>query len=131
MNSIKPFAATMMLVLVLHAASALASDCQMPSGEAWVNELGSEMSVKIDASGVMSGTYTSAVGCGAETAKPLTGFCNGHAVTFAVNWQACDAATAWSGTYEGGKISTLWQFVSAKKPSWNSIVAGTDAFHQK
>ncbi len=77
--------------LVLHLSVSIAGNCKVPSGNAWTNELGSEMTVNIDTSGAITGTYSSAVGCG--------------------------ATTAWSGTYGDGIITTLRQFVSAKKPS--------------
>ena len=117
--------------IALYTTPASSSVCQIPGGKTWVNELGSEVSVEVDDSGRMSGTYTTAVGCGEGKAKPMSGFCNGYAVTFTVNWEECLAATAWSGTYENGKINTLWQLVSGKRPSWNSIIAGTDVFNQK
>ncbi len=105
-----------------------AQSCQMPSGKTWKNELKSEMTVSIDGAGLVSGTYTTAVGCGAGRARPLTGICNGYAVSFTVNWQECASVTAWSGTYSSGSISTLWHLVLAKQPSWDSTIAGADTF---
>jgi len=89
------------------------------------------MTVKVGPSGTLSGTYKTAVGCGAGKSRPLTGFCNGYAVTFSVNWQECVSTTAWSGTYNNGKLTTLWQLVLAKQPSWDSIMAGSDTFSEK
>ncbi|MCP4341076.1 MAG: hypothetical protein GY799_19855 [Desulfobulbaceae bacterium] len=117
--------------LLLHSSISIADDCKIPSGNAWTNELGSEMTVNIDTSGAITGTYSSAVGCGAGKPRPMAGFCNGYAVTFSVSWQECGATTAWNGTYGDGTITTLWQFVSAKKPSWDSIMAGSNTFKQK
>ena len=131
MEKNKALIAGIVLGMALQATPALSSSCQVPSGKTWVNEFGSEMSINIDDSGRISGTYTTAVGCDAGKAMPMTGFCNGYAVIFSVNWQECLAATAWSGTYENGEITSLWHLVSAKKPSWDSIVAGADLFRQK
>ena len=117
--------------LMLQATTSWAGNCGMPSGKTWVNELGSEMTATIDAAGTISGTYTTAVGCGAGKARDLIGYCNGHAVTFSVNWQECASTSAWSGTYENGKINTLWQLVLAKEPSWDSMVTGADTFAQQ
>jgi hypothetical protein len=111
--------------------AAEAEDCQLPSGKTWKNELKSEMTVKVDPSGALSGTYKTAEGCGSGIPRPLTGFCNGYAVTFSVNWQECMSTTAWSGTYSSGKLTTLWQLVLAKQPAWDSIMAGTDTFSTK
>lgn len=108
-----------------------AGSCEMPSGKIWKNELGSKMTVQIDSSGSISGTYTTAVGCGAMKPRQLKGFCNGHAVTFSVNWEECASTTSWSGTYENGVLKTLWQLVLAKKPAWDSIAAGSDIFKMK
>jgi hypothetical protein len=131
MNVIKVAAKSIIIGLVLYSTSSIAGSCKIPTGKTWVNNLKSEMTANIDASGTISGTYTTAVGCGAGKARPMSGFCNGYAVTFSVNWQECVSTTAWSGTYANGKITTLWQLVLAKKPSWDSIVSGTDAFSQK
>jgi hypothetical protein len=103
----------------------------VPSGKTWINELQSEMTVTIDASGAMSGSYTSAVGCGAGKSRALLGFCNGDAVSFAVSWQECGATTAWNGTYVDGTLTTLWQLPQARKPSWDSMLIGTNTFTQK
>jgi len=112
-------------------AETIQANCQLPSGKTWKNELQSEMTVNVDQSGKIIGTYKTAVGCGSGKVRPLSGFCNGHAVTFSVNWQECASTTAWSGTYSNGKLNTLWQLVLAKKPEWDSIVAGADTFSIK
>ena len=118
-------------ISMLFSTGVFSAECQVPSGKTWVNELGSTMIANINSSGVISGTYTTAVGCGAGKSRDLIGQCNGYAITFAVNWQECVSTTAWSGTYDNGKIQTLWQLVLAKKPEWDSIVSGADTFSQK
>ncbi|MCG6862229.1 MAG: avidin/streptavidin family protein [Chromatiaceae bacterium] len=122
------FSPAIALTCVAFAASANASGCEMPSGKTWVNELGSTMMATVDSKGAISGTYATAVGCGAGVERPMTGFCNGHAVTFSVNWQECSATNAWSGTYDNRELKTLWHLVNGEKPAWNSILAGTDTF---
>ena len=74
-----------------------------------------------------------AVGCGAGTPFPLSGWWNNQAITFTVNWQQCNSLTAWTGhrTSAGGsRIVTLWYLAVAGPPQWNSTVAGTDTFTQ-
>ncbi|MGE3537582.1 MAG: avidin/streptavidin family protein [Candidatus Tectimicrobiota bacterium] len=110
------------------AANVLAESCQLPSGKRWQNDRQSTMTVEVEATGALSGTYVTAVGCGAGTPRPLVGVCNGFAVTFVVNWQECGSTTAWSGTYDRGVLTTLWHLVRARPPTWDSIVAGTSTF---
>jgi len=114
---------------------AYAAPCELPAGVTWKNQLGSAALIKVDAAGNLSGTYTSAVGCGAGKPRPLVGNCNGYAVTFSVNWEECVSTTAWSGTVDKSgaqpKLTTLWHLVLAKKPAWDSIVSGTDTFQPK
>jgi hypothetical protein len=94
----------------------------------WVNELGSKMTTSWGADGLITGTYVTAVGCGAGTVRPLTGWWNNSAMTFTVNWQACNSLTSWTGNFGGGKITTLWLLTVSGPPQWNSIVAGADTF---
>jgi hypothetical protein len=94
----------------------------------WVNELGSKMTTSWGTDGLISGTYVTAVGCGAGTVRPLTGWWNNAAMTFTVNWQNCNSLTSWTGNYNAGKITTLWLPTVSGPPQWNSIVAGADIF---
>lgn len=125
------YCSILVVTSIFYSGIAYSSGCEMPSGKTWVNELGSTMTANIDSSGAITGTYTTAVGCGAGKERTITGSCNGHAVTFSVNWEECASTTAWSGTYNGGQLQTLWQLVLAKKPEWDSIVSGADTFSQK
>ena len=124
----KQYAPAIAVIGTVYISSADADGCKMPSGKTWVNELGSTMTVTVDTKGAFSGTYSTAVGCGAGIERPMTGFCNGYAVTFSVNWQECGATNAWSGTYDNGELKTLWHLVKAEKPAWSSILAGTNTF---
>ena len=131
MNRIKINLTGIVVMLLLFSTHAIADECHIPGGKTWSNELGSEMQLAINSSGIISGRYKTALGCGKDKWRDLSGVCNGYAVTFSVNWQECDAITAWSGTYENGKLTTFWHMVSAKTPKWDSIISGTDTFIQK
>ena len=81
---------------------------------AWVNQLGSTMSLTVSGN-ALSGTYASKVsGGGSPTpAKPLTGFKNGDLIAFVVNWETpYNSLTAWVGQHtivDGAEvIKTLW-----------------------
>lgn len=118
-------------VLAAHTLLSNAAACGMPSGKTWTNELDSRVELTVDGAGKISGTYTSAVGCNAGVPQPVTGFCNGHAVTFSVNWGHCNSTTTWSGTYRHRAIKTIWQLVLAGKPTWHSVLTGSDAFRER
>lgn len=105
-----------------------AAACRMPTGKTWTNELNSHMKINIDDSGKISGTYTSSVGCEPKTPRPISGFCNGYAVTFSVDWGHCNSITTWSGTYQHRTLETLWQLVLGNKPTWHSVLTGSDKF---
>ena len=100
----------------------------------WVNELGSVMTINsISETGLVSGTYVTAAGCGAGVTRPLTGWSNLWAFTFTVNWQGCESLTSWTGNVGTSgtgalEIVTLWQLTVSGPPQWNSITAGADTF---
>jgi hypothetical protein len=123
------------VALALLSGTALAQGPALNTTTTWVNELGSEMTIAIGSNGAITGTYVSAVGCGAGTAFPLIGWWNNQAMTFTVNWGAtCNSLTAWTGHWTstgGSKIGTLWYLAVGGPPQWNSTVAGTDTFTQQ
>jgi Avidin family len=116
----------------------------------WVNELGSQMTLKVSGSNV-AGTYTSKVsrepssggtGGGPTPASPLVGDVNADLISFVVNWGSqFDSLTAWVGqlTSDNGveTIRTLWHLTQnvedADEPTglWHSILAGADNFSRK
>jgi hypothetical protein len=105
------------------------------SGKSWVNEDGSVLAITtVTPSGLINGTFTTRVGCGAGKAQPLTGWYyagpDGGAVTFSVNWEGCDSVTSWSGQYSEatGQFQALWHLAVASAPVWNGIVAGSNFF---
>ncbi len=121
-------AGAMLIVSIVYGGPAVAQQLTVGATYTWVNELGSTMTTSWGADGLITGTYVSLVGCGAGTARPLTGWWNNAAVTFTVNWQECKSLTSWTGNYGAGKITTLWLLTLSGPPQWNSINAGADTF---
>jgi hypothetical protein len=105
---------------------------QLPSGTTrWRNQRGSTLVLNNPGSGALTGTFTTAVGCGAGVARPIAGTTNGYAVSFTANFGTCQSITAWSGmlyTSSPMQIQTLWYLTTAGPPQWNSIIAGSDTF---
>jgi len=109
----------------------------------WYSELGSHMRLETDASGAVTGTYTSVLGR-ATGSYPLVGRFDpprdaghGTAVGWTVAWanEGADAGsvTAWSGQYQGQgveRISATWLLTrSATLPdAWESTMVGHDLF---
>ena len=121
-------AAAMLIVSTVYGGVAVAQQLSAGTTFVWVNQLGSKMTTSWGADGLITGTYVSAVGCGAGTVRPLSGWWNNSAMTFTVNWQECNSLTSWTGNYESGTLTTLWQLSVSGPPEWNSIVAGADTF---
>ena len=121
-------AGAMLIVSIVYGGPAAAQQLTAGATYIWVNELGSKMTTSWGADGLITGTYVSAVGCGAGTIRPLSGWWNNAAMTFTVNWQACNSLTSWTGNYNARKITTLWLLTVSGPPQWNSIVAGADTF---
>ncbi len=143
-NRIRRAATAFMLAGVfIVVACASTSSAQAPqqaprtftAGTSWVNELGPVLTINsIGAGGLMNGTYTSTVGCGANKPQPMTGYYyagqSGGAMSFSVAWQNCNSVTSWSGqfNYTTGEIDTLWHLSAAAAPAWNGTYAGADTF---
>ncbi len=121
-------AGAMLIVSIVYGGPAVAQQLTAGATYVWVNELGSKMTTSWGADGLITGTYVSAVGCGAGTVRPLTGWWNNAAITFTVNWQDCNSLTSWTGNYNAGTIATLWLLTVSGPPQWNSIIAGADTF---
>ncbi len=123
-------AGAMLIVSIVYGGPAAAQQALAVSS-VWVNELGSKMTIEsVGADGLITGTYVTAVGCGAGTVRPLRGWHNSGAITFTVNWQECASLTSWTGNVAtlGVTIATLWQLSLSGPPKWNSIIAGADTF---
>ncbi|MEE8505225.1 MAG: avidin/streptavidin family protein [Kiloniellales bacterium] len=122
------FAGALTIASLVQSWPAAAQQLTADATYTWVNELGSTMTTTWGADGLITGTYVTAVGCGAGTVRPLTGWWNKGAMTFTVNWQECNSLTSWTGNYASGKIATLWLLALSGPPEWNSINAGADTF---
>ena len=118
---------------LLFTSVALAQDASpLASGSSWKNELGSVMTIGSydPTTGQINGTYVSAVGCDAGTTFPLSGWINGSAITFSVDWGSnCNSLTAWTGQYvsSSGSINTLW-YLATNQVGWSGLLAGNDRF---
>lgn len=110
------------------ATPVFSDPCQMPSGKTWDNGKGAEVTLDVSTTGSVSGSYTTAIGCGAGTRRPLTGFCDGHAVAFLIGQPECELIASWSGAFDHNALEVIWHRVSAKRPSVDSIHTGTDTF---
>ncbi|MGF6189312.1 avidin/streptavidin family protein [Serratia sp. 2723] len=105
----------------------------------WRNELNSEMELKINANGAVSGKYKTGVGAPGKTEEfELTGFTSGDLLSFTVNFGNYGSLTSWAGqlTTEGGVevIKTMWLLArnikDADEPEsiWGAILTGYDNF---
>jgi len=121
-------AAVAFALCLSHAAGAQT----LAAGSVWKNENNSTMTLtSVDpTTGLLTGTFVTGVGCGQGKARPLTGFYNQGAITFTVNFEDCNSATAWSGqvTTAGNQIVTLWYLAVSGAPAWDSTLAGSDVF---
>lgn len=103
---------------------------------AWNNQSGSTLYIEsIDPnSGLLTGTYINkASGYGCQNHPyPVTGWVYGTAITFTTNWkssgESCNSITSWTGFYDKGKITTLWQLVINGSTSTSQILQGEDVF---
>ena len=119
---------------------ALALDAQMQplqSLSAWTNQSGSTLYIdNISPTGQIAGHYINrAQGYGCQnTSYPATGWVYGSAITFTVNWMnaaaSCNSITSWTGFYNQGAITTLWQLVINGSTSTSQIIQGGDVFKQ-
>ena len=121
-------AGAMLIVSTVYGGPAVAQQLTAGTTYTWVNELGSKMTTSWGTDGLITGTYVTAVGCGAGTVRPLSGWWNNAAMTFTVNWRECNSLTSWTGNYSAGTIAALWQLTVSGPPEWNSIIAGADTF---
>lgn len=126
------------IVLLLSSLSVHADDHITPALQglsAWVNESGSIFTIdSVASNGLVTGTYVNkASGYGCQNISyPVTGWIYGTAITFTTIWQSaiesCNSITAWTGFYNNGKISTLWQLAINGSTSTSQILQGKDTF---
>ncbi len=107
----------------------------------WRNELHSEMNLKVDAKGNVSGKFKTGVGSPSPTEEfDLVGFASGDLLSFTVNFGKYGSLTSWAGqhTTEDGidVIKTLWLLARNVKDQdestelWGAILAGYDNFQR-
>ncbi|HYP40611.1 MAG TPA: avidin/streptavidin family protein [Chloroflexia bacterium] len=116
----------------------------------WVNELNSTLTIESVQSGVLSGTYATAVSAGAcaQGTFLVSGVTDtdsgGHNIGFTVSWQNiqqggqsnCHSVTAWSGqvfnSESGPCINAFWLLTveSDQEDSWAATHVGLDVFEQ-
>lgn len=115
----------------------------MPLDGTWYNELGSEMTLKVE-KGLVTGTYRTAVG-DAKGDYPLAGRADVTNDTtpnigFVVSWENeyanAESVTSWSGQYqirgEQEVITTFWLLTMETNPklNWRSTLVGRDVFRR-
>jgi len=136
MNSLRVI--LIFVISVLWANTALALDAQKQAIQtlsAWTNQSGSTLYIdSVSSTGQIAGHYINrAAGYGCQnTAYPATGWIYGTAITFTVNWEnaeeSCNSITSWTGFYNQGVITTLWQLVVNGSTSTSQIIQGEDVF---
>ena len=105
----------------------------------WVNELGSEMDLKVSKTGEVDGVYTTAVGApGKQEHFDLRGFAAGDLLSFTVNFGEYSSLTSWVGQHtdegQGAVIKTIWilakNIEDQNEPGqlWGSVLTGYDNF---
>lgn len=107
----------------------------------WFNQHGSELSVEVDDTGHVRGTFRSGTGFpGHEEEFPVTGLVAGDLVGFTVSFSAYDSLTSWTGhlgTEDGREtLYALWH-MSVRLPAserrdhlWQGIWSGADTFRR-
>ena len=111
---------------------------QLEPGSTWWNQSGSMLTIEhIGSDGKITGTYTNGntnFNC-VGTPYPVTGWVSGNVITFTVSWnnrhESCGSLTAWTGFYEDGKITALWQLVREGTAATDKIYRGEAVFTPK
>ncbi len=121
------------------SGGALAGSADQPSvlaSSAWTNQSGSTLYIDAvnPSTGQLSGHYINrAQGYNCQNiAYPVTGWVYGTAITFTTIWksstESCNSITSWTGFFNKGQLSTLWQLVIGGSTSTSQIVQGSDVF---
>jgi hypothetical protein len=106
----------------------------------WHNQLGSELVIKANGTGGLTGRYTSGAGAVAGTSYPLVGTYdpNPQSTTtvlgFVVDCTEVHAVTVWSGQYHqhDQTIAATWLMATETDAGdeWKSTFVGHDLFHR-
>ena len=96
----------------------------------YVNQSGSTMSFSVSKTGMIKGEYITALGCGVGKKRPLSGWRNGKAIIFSVNFQECNSVTSWVGHSDDlSEIDTIWTLVRGNK-DWDMKLTGISRFNR-
>lgn len=114
----------------------IAESSSLAGMSGWTNQSGSTMSISVDPSGQVNGTYinrASGYGC-QNTPYPVTGWIVGTSISFTVRWdnqyENCNSVTGWTGFYNTatGQIDTLWNLAVSGSTNPGQIISGSDTF---
>lgn len=105
----------------------------------WRNRLGSVMELTVGDDHRLGGSFTSGVGVGGATrAFSLSGFAEGDAFSFCVDFGRLGSVAAWAGhrvsDEHGERLVTMWHLaLPVRHPHrdadvWGSVSAGGDEF---
>ncbi len=104
----------------------------------WRNRLGSVMELNVDDGHHIHGTFHSEVGVPHPLTFGVTGFAEGDALTFCVDFGKRGSVAAWAGHHitdgKGERLVTLWHLVQpvrnphAESDVWRATMAGSDEF---
>jgi hypothetical protein len=113
-----------------------AADAQAPIWT-WTNQYGSTLAITNfnTTTGAITGTYTNQAtnSCDSGVPQPAVGWLvagtAGTAISFTVNFAACNSTTVWTGQLNAAfGFQTLWLLSLAEAVTWNGISAGSDTF---
>lgn len=105
----------------------------------WRNRLGSTMDLKVSDDHRVEGTFHTGVGApDLSSTFHLTGFAEGDAVSFCVDFGRLGSVASWSGHHisdeHGERLVTLWHLAQRVREAhseadvWGALLAGADEF---
>ncbi len=105
----------------------------------WKNRLGSTMDLNVDDGHRVHGTFHTGVGLLDQvSAFPITGFAEGDAISFCVDFGHRGSVASWSGHHvtddHGERLVTLWHLAQqvadphSDADVWRAVLAGGDEF---
>lgn len=108
----------------------------------WANRLGSVMEIEVGSDHRITGTFRTGVGGGTSaTEYQLSGFAEGDALAFAVDFGRSGSVAAWTGHHltddEGERLVTLWHLAQpvvdphGDTDIWRAVAAGANEFTRR
>ena len=105
----------------------------------WKNRLGSVMELTVSDQHRIDGTYQTGVGVlDPDATFHVSGFVEGDAVAFVVDFGRLGSVASWSGHHvsdeNGDRLLTLWHLAERVRDphneadTWGSLIAGSDEF---